>query len=391
MKKLLLVLSACLFFACSGEKSKSRNDQMEELSKEEILFVGTYTRKEGHVDGKGEGVYVYSMNKETGALSYRNVSESIISPSYIAVHPNGKNVYAVNEYDGGEEEFAAVTALEYNPEDHSLSFLNEVSSLGQYPCHVSIDNSGRFVMAANYVGGSVVMYPIEEGGFLGEYSSYKKHEGGSSHPRQEAPHAHQIVQHPRLGFVTAVDLGADKLYEYKLDTLSMSLDFVREYPNGPKMSGPRHIAFHPTLDVSYTLNELIGSIEVTTLRDSLRYFGNMQVISTQENGDKRDAASAAIKIHPSGKFLYASNRGELNDIAIFSIGEKGQLTPIGRQSTLGEVPRDFEIDPSGKFMLVANQNSDSIVTFEIDQETGLLLETGYVAEVPTPVCIKFLD
>lgn len=389
MKKLLFAFGACLFFACSNQKANDQ--QMEALSNEEILFVGTYTRKEGHVDGKGEGVYVYAMNKETGALSYKNVSESIISPSYVAVHPNGKYVYAANEFDGGEEAFGSVTALEYNPEDHSLTFLNEVSSLGQYPCHVSIDNSGQFVMAANYVGGSVVMYPIEEGGLLGEYTSYKKHEGGTSHPRQEAPHAHQIIQHPRLGFVTAVDLGADKLYEYKLDTLSRSLDFVREYPNGPSMSGPRHVAFHPMLDVSYTLNELIGAIEVTELRDSVRYIGNMQVIGTLAEGDKRDAASGAIKVHPSGKFLYASNRGEVNNIAIYTIGEKGQLTPVGHQSTLGRTPRDFEIDPSGRFMLVANQDDSTIVTFEIDQETGLLLETGYVAEVPTPVCIKFLD
>jgi 6-phosphogluconolactonase len=362
-----------------------------EAPEEAILFVGTYTKKEGHVDGQGEGIYVYAMNKETGALSYRNTSDPIISPSYLAVHPNGQHVYAVNEFDGGEEAFATLTALSYDPTDHSLSWLNEVSSLGQYPCHISIDNTGRFVMTANYVGGSVALYPILEGGLLDEYSSYKKHEGSSDHPRQEAAHAHQIIQHPRLGYVTAVDLGADKLYEYQLDTLSQTLDFVREYPNGPKMGGPRHIAFHPTLNVSYTLNELIGSIEVTELQDSLKYFGNMQVISTQEMNDTRDAASAAIKIHPNGKFLYASNRGELNDIAMFAIGERGELTPIGRQSTLGLTPRDFEIDPSGKFLLAGNQDSNTIVTFAIDQETGLLSETGYVAEVPTPVCIKFLD
>jgi len=386
MKKYWLLIVVFYVMACGTTNQSS--EVME--SNDEILFVGTYTKKEGHVDGKGEGVYVYAMNKQTGALSYLNVSDEIISPSYLVVHPNGKHVYTVNEFDGGEESFATLTTLQYNPEDHRLNWLNEVSSLGQYPCYISIDNSGRFVMAANYVGGSVALYPIQEDGSLDEYSSYQKHEGGSSHPRQEAPHAHQIIQHPRLDFVIAVDLGADKLYEYTLDTLSQTLDFVRDYPNGPKMSGPRHIAFHPTLNVSYTLNELIGTIEVTALRDSARYIGNMQVISTQENGDERDAASAAIKIHPSGKFLYASNRGELNDIAIFSIGDKGQLSPIGRQSSLGTTPRDFEIDPSGQFMLVANQDDNTIVTFKIDQDTGLLEETGYVAEVPSPVCVKFL-
>ena len=380
-----------LFFLLSACDLKKQKTVIKEDTKESILFVGTYTQKEGHVDGQGEGVYAYSMNKETGALTYLSVSDPITNPSYLAVHPNGKNLYAVNEFDGGENAFATITALEYNATDHSLGWLNEVSSLGQYPCYISIDNTGKFVMVANYVGGSVALFPILEEGLLDEYASYKKHAGGSSHLRQEAPHAHQIIQHPRLGFVTAVDLGADKLYEYKLDTLSQSLDFVREYPNGPKMGGPRHVVFHPTLNVSYTLNELIGSIEVTALRDSLRYFGNMQVISTQENEDDRVAASAAIKVHPSGKFLYASNRGELNDIAIYSIGDKGQLKPIGRQSTLGQTPRDFEIDPSGRFLLAANQDSHTIVTFAIDQTTGLLSETGYVAEVPTPVCIKFLN
>lgn len=391
MKKLFFALGLLLFFGCSNQSQNSKANQMQELTNEEILFVGTYTRKEGHVDGQGEGVYVYAMNKETGALTYKNVSESIISPSYLAVHPSGKYVYAANEFDGGEEAFGSVTALAYDATDHSLSFLNEVSSLGQYPCHVSIDNSGHFVMAANYVGGSVVMYPIEEGGFLGEYLSYKKHTGGTMHPRQAEPHAHQIIQHPRLGFVTAVDLGADKLYEYRLDTLSRSLDFVNEYPSGPQMAGPRHIAFHPTLDVSYTLNELIGSIEVTQIGATDRYSGNLQVISTLMEGDERDAASGAIKVHPNGQFLYVSNRGEVNDIAIFSIGDEGQLTPVGHQSTLGKTPRDFEIDPSGQFLLVANQDDDTIVTLHIDQQTGLLAETGYVAEVPTPVCIKFLN
>ncbi len=388
MKKLIILCCTFLVFACHTE---NKDESRSEVTDEEILFVGTYTKKEGHVDGQGEGVYVYSMNKKTGALSYLNVSDEVISPSYLAVHPNGRNLYAVNEFDGGENAFATLTSFEYDHETHSLNWLNEVSSLGQYPCYLSIDNSGKFVMAANYVGGSVALYPIMENGLLDEYSSYKRHEGGSSHPRQEAPHAHQIIQHPTLGFVTAVDLGADKLYEYELDTASQTLNYVREYPNGPKMSGPRHMVFHPTLKVSYVLNELIGFIEVSALRDSARFVGNMQVISTLENGDQRDAASAAIKIHPNGKFLYASNRGEINDIVVFKIGEKGELSPIGRQSSLGLTPRDFEIDPSGRFMLVANQDSNTIVTFEIDQETGALSETGYVAEVPTPVCIKFLN
>lgn len=388
MKQFLLALiGVFIITSCQTKKEEAKVIKSDDV---EILFIGTYTQEEGHVDGKGEGVYVYEMNKQTGALRYLSTSDAMISPSYLAVHENGKWVYAANEYNGGDVEFASVTALEYNPDDHSLNYLNEVSSMGQYPCYVSIDNTGKFVMAANYVGGSVALLPITEEGMLEEYTSYKKHSGSSAHPRQDAPHAHQIMQHPTEDWVVAVDLGADRVYEYALDTLSQTLNYVGDYPNSPRMSGPRHLAFHPTLQIAYMLNELIGTVEVFRTADSVRMRRTTQMISTQEEGDMRDPASAAIKVHPSGRFLYASNRGELNEIAVFAIDEKGGLTPVGRQSTLGLTPRDFEIDPSGRFLLAANQDTDTIVTFAIDQETGMLSETGYVAEVPTPVCLKFL-
>ena len=382
----IFLICALVTFSCQ----RNQNEKMRADSPFEVLFIGTYTKEEGHVDGQGEGIYIYAMDKETGQLSYLNVSDSTISPSYLAVHPNGDNVYAVNEYDGGEAGFATVSAFEYNFKDHSLELINEVSSLGQYPCHISIDNSGQYVMAANYVGGSVAFYPIEKDGALGVHNSYKKHEGSSSHPRQEAPHAHMIVQHPTLNFIAAVDLGADRIYEYEIDSIGETLNYVGDYPNSPRMSGPRHLVFHPTLDIAYTLNELLGTIEVAPISDEERFQRIFQVISSQDVEDDREPASAAIKIHPNGRFLYASNRGELNEIVIFSVDEKGILSRLGAQSTLGLTPRDFEIDPSGRFLLAANQDSNTIVTFSIDQETGMLSETGNIAEVPTPVCLKFL-
>lgn len=388
MKKIILLALLAFFTACGSKKTEQQVAKPE--TNEAIFFVGTYTKKEGHVDGQGEGVYVYSMNNKTGAISYKATSDAVISPSYLAVHPNGKNVYAVNEFDGGEDSFAAVTAFEYNPEDYSLAYLNEVSSVGQYPCYLSIDNSGKFVMAANYVGGSVVLLPILEDGMLGNYSSYKKHEGGSSHPRQDAPHAHQITQHPRNGLVAAVDLGADKIYAYELDTVGQTLNYLRDFINPPRMAGPRHIVFHPEKDIVYVLNELIGTIEVATFSDSLRLEQKVQMIALQENGDEREPSAAAIKIHPSGQFLYASNRGEINEILAFRIGDNGELIKIGAYPSQGKTPRDFEVDPSGRFMLVANQDTNTIVTYEINQETGELIDTGYIEEVPTPVCIKFL-
>lgn len=391
MKNLLICLLAMLCFtACQSDKKQETKEPVMDSDKL-TLFVGTYTRKEGHVDGQGEGIYVYEMDKKTGALSYVSTSESVVSPSYLAVHPDKKTVFAVNEFDGGEDSYASITEMAYDSRTRELTYVTQSSTLGQYPCHVSIDNTGNFVMAANYVGGSVVLYPINEDGLIGESSSYRKHEGKTEHPRQEAPHAHMILQHPTKGWVFAVDLGADKIYEYKLDTLSMTLDFVEEYPSTNSMSGPRHMAFHPEKEVVYVLNELNGTVETLRLTDESRFRESLQVISTMAEGDDRDPASGAIKVHPSGKFLYASNRGEVNDIAVFSIGSDGTLTAVGRQSTFGNAPRDFEIDPSGTFMLAANQNTNTVVTFRINQQTGMLEETGLLSEIPTPVCLKFLE
>lgn len=390
MKNFLVCLLAVFCFtACQSEKTQNTEAAVNEDKL--TLFVGTYTRKEGHVDGQGEGIYVYEMDKKTGALSYVSTSESVISPSYLAVHPNNKWVYAVNEYDGGTGENASVTAMEYDAATRQLKFMTEAPSMGQYPCYVSIDNSGNFVMAANYVGGSVVLYPINEEGLITEVSSYKKHKGSSTHPRQEAPHAHMIIQHPTKNWVFAVDLGADRIYEYKLDSLSKTLNYVADYPNSPRMSGPRHIAFHPSKEVVYTLNELTGMVETLLLTDESHFRTSLQVISTMADDDDRDAASGAIKVHPSGRFLYVSNRGEVNDIAVFSIAEDGTLATVGRQSTFGNAPRDFEIDPSGTFLLVANQNSNSVITFRINQETGMMEDIGIQTEIPTPVCLKFMN
>ena len=262
--------------------------------------------------------------------------------------------------------------------------------MGQYPCHVSIDNSGNFVMAANYVGGSVVLYPIAEDGAVTESSSYRQHTGGSEHPRQDAPHAHQIIQYPGKDWVFAVDLGANKVYEYKLDTLSMTLDPVAEHSIIPEQSGPRHMAFHPTKPIAYLLHELVGRVEVFPLSEESRFERSTQVITTMAEDATGFAHSAAVKIHPNGKFLYATNRGELNEIVAYSIAEDGTLSPVGRTSTQGETPRDFVIDPSGQFLLAANQDTGTVVTFRINQQTGALEETGLITEVPTPVCLQFL-
>jgi 6-phosphogluconolactonase len=181
------------------------------------------------------------------------------------------------------------------------------------------------------------------------------------------------------------------VYEYELDTLSLTLNEVTAYEIKPAQSGPRHLAFHPQKGLAYLLNELSGTIEVMEVNDKSRFENSIQSISTRAEGENRDAASAAIKMHPSGKFLYASNRGELNQVVVFAIAADGQLKAIQHQSTQGKTPRDFEIDPSGHFLLAANQDSNTIVTFKINQQTGELESTGMSVDVPSPACIKFLN
>ena len=389
--KRFFYLSLCLLClqACNSNKARQLGQPEALDTHTEVLFIGTYTLKESHVDGKAEGVYVYEMDKETGELRYVSTSEPTISPSYLAVHPNRQWLYAVNEFNGGDE-FATVTAMAYDTATRSLSLLSEAGSRGQYPCHVSIDNSGRFVMAANYSGGSVVLYPIAEDGAITESSAYQQHTGGSDHPRQEAPHAHQILQYPGKDWVFATDLGANKVYEYKLDTISMTLDKVAAHAISPEQSGPRHAAFHPTKPIAYLLHELMGRIEVFPLNDSSRFEKSIQILPTPVADGDEPAYPGAIKVHPNGRFLYATNRVGLNEMMSYAIAEDGTLSLTGRFSTHGEMPRDFAIDPSGQFLLVANQNTDNIVTFDINPETGVLEETGFVAKVPSPVCLKFL-
>jgi 6-phosphogluconolactonase len=391
MKNILLF--CCLLFvaSCQSNKEGDNNTDSTMDADKEVFFIGTYTRKEGHVDGKGEGVYVYELNKKTGKLTYVSTSQKIISPSYLAVHKNGKYVYTVNEFDGGEEEYANLTALQYDPITKTLNFINEITALGQYPCHISVDNGGGFVMAANYGGGSVELHPILEEGMIGDALSYKRHYAKSEHPRQEAAHAHQIIQMPNSNLVFSVDLGANKVYEYELDTLSLTLNEVTSYEIKPAESGPRHLVFHPENGRVYLLNELSGTIDVMEVNEKTRFQNTLQSISTRAEGEERDASSAAIKVHPNGKFLYASNRGELNEIVVFSVGSDGLLTALQHQSTKGKTPRDFEIDPSGNFLLAANQDSNTIITFRINLQTGLLETTGMSADVPSPACIKFLN
>ena len=348
------------------------------------IYIGTYTQKESHVNGKAEGVYIYEMNHSTGALTHVVTSPKTINPSYVAVHPNGKWLYAVNETGDGK-----VSAFSIDPKKKKLEFVNAVSSHGNSPCYISIDNSGKFVMTATYGSGTVALFPIKEDGSLKEATSVNKHEGRGPDSRQESPHAHMIRTGNDDKLIYAVDLGIDEVITYKLDPSKATLTKTNAYKTKPG-AGPRHIDFHKNKKWAYLVNELNGTIEACTVDAKTGALSRFQEISTLPAGETRKAGCADIHITPSGKFLYATNRGEINNIAMYSIDTaNGQLKVLGHQSVKGRTPRSFAIDPTGTFLLVANQDSDNIVTFKIDSSNGKLIDTGIEAKVPTPVCVKF--
>lgn len=393
------ILIFLIFNACEMHKSTEQNQPAEEekIENSTLLFVGTYTRKEGHVDGKADGIYILKMNNETGELTPVDTIRNQINPSYLTIHPNGKYIYAVNELaDGSPDNIGTVSAFSFDKTTNKAKFLNSVSSHGDAPCHVSVDASGKFILVANYVRGTVASLPILEDGSLGEAVSVHEHKIEKINlPRQEAAHAHMIVSGKKENSVFAVDLGTDEVINYRINETGI-LEKTGEF-SVSEGAGPRHLAFHPTQNRVYILGELNQTIEAFEFDNDGHNFKRFQIIKTLENIENESLINcAAIKIHPSGAFLYASNRG-LNknpeqSISIFKIdSDTGELRLLGTQHSKGLIPRDFEIDPSGKFLLVANQNSDSIVTFRINQETGLLEETGLIKEVMTPVCLKFMQ
>lgn len=352
-------------------------------------YVGTYTR-----GPSSEGIYVFSFDSKSGAVGEVALAAESDNPSFLAVHPDGQHLYAANEVgDFGGESSGAITSYRITQDTGRLEAINQQSSRGAAPCHLVVDPAGRNVLVANYTGGSVAAFPVQHHGGLDPASSFHQHSGSSVNPRrQTAPHAHSINLDPAGKFAFAADLGLDKILIYRLDVSSGTLE-----PHEPASvsvdpgAGPRHFAFHPSGKFAYVINEL--SRTVTAFRhDQQGKLESIQTISTVPEGISRDGFSTAeVRVHPSGKFLYGSNRGH-NSIVIYQIDpQQGTLTLVGNESTRGETPRNFAIDPSGEFLFAENQKSGDIVQFKVDTETGKLTPTGRVLKVPSPVCIRFVS
>ena len=352
-----------------------------------LVYVGTYT-------GKGsKGIYVYRFDPATDQLTSLGLAAETVDPSFLAVDTTRRFLYAVNEisqYEGRSS--GGVSAFAIAAETGKLTFLNEVPSGGAGPCHVSVDKTGRYVLVANYGGGSVAVFPILKDGRLGEASAFVQHKGASINPqRQEGPHAHSIYTSPDNRFVISADLGLDEVLIYRFDAGKGTLT-----PNYPAFAvtssgaGPRHFAFHPSGKFGYVIDEMQSTVTVFSYEPASGALDVIQTISTLPQDFKGESNAAEVEVHPSGKFLYGSNRGH-DSIAVFAINSrKGTLTPAGDIPTHGKEPRSFAIDPTGSFFFAANQNSDNIVEFRIDPTSGRLTPTGKVLEVPTPVCVTFV-
>jgi len=374
---LIFLFLVSLFSPCAEGPSKT-----SKIS----VYVGTYTGPES------KGIYSFLFDPASGKSTSAQLVSETTNPSFLTIDAAHEHLYAVNEVgDYMGEKTGGVSAFAIDHKTGKLTFLNEVSSHGADPCHLSFDKTGKFLLVANYTGGSVAVFPVLSDGRLGEASSVVQHSGhGPNAERQEGPHAHEIQMTRDNRFALAADLGLDELLVYRFDAAKGTLAandpaFGKDEPG----AGPRHFVFHPAGKSVYVLNEIGGS--VTRFAYDARTGGlrMLETVSSLAGGYKGKNDSAEIITDALGKHLYVSNRGP-DDLAVFDVGSKGTLNLVQHVSTKGKAPRHFAIDPTGRFLFAANQESNNIVVFRIDAKTGRLTDTGQVIAAPAPVCLVFL-
>lgn len=353
--------------------------------KDLTLYVGTYT------SGRSEGIYIYRMNPETGELAPHGVAGGIANPSYLAIDRRGQRLYAVSEVnDVSGMPGGALAAFSIDRSSGALTRINHQSTRGGSPCYVALHPNGGFAAVANYGSGNLSVLPINKDGGLGAAVDVVQHIGAGGEPgRQKGPHAHCVMFDREGKHALAVDLGIDKVMIYsfgKGKLISGKSPFYRTKPG----AGPRHIDFHPSQKFVYLINELDSTLSALAWNERSGELKEIQTLPTLPEGFSGTNYPADIHVHPSGRFVYGTNRGH-NSLAAFAIDpSNGRMTLIGHTLTGGDFPRNFVIDPSGRFLLVANQKTDNVLVFRINEKTGALEATGVEAKIPTPVCLKFL-
>lgn len=364
---LLLIMFPALLFA------QNKNNRYQHL------IIGTYTKTQDN------GLFVYKFDTKTGKLDFESKTEGIKNPSYLAISKSGNNVYAV-----GEGVKSSAYAFNFDNKNGELTLINAQETIGKGPCYVTISNDEKFIVTANYGGGSVSVLPINSDKSLGQLAQLIQHTGSSVNPsRQSAPHAHSAMFSNDGEKVYVTDLGVDKLFVYSYDSSSKK-PLIWENEKVIKIQdglGPRHFTFNKAENKLYVLNELFATI--TVFEKNNNDFKQLQYVNLNDANFKGENGAADIHFSNDGKFLYATNRGSVNEIVIFKVDQKnGELTKIGKQSTLGKTPRNFMIDPSDNFLLVANQNSDDIYVFKRNKKTGMLTYTNEMLKIGSPVCLK---
>ena len=351
-------------------------------------YVGTYTGK------KSQGIYTFTFNSATGEVGKPELAVETTNPSFLAIHPSGKSLYAVGEVTAVDgKKGGGVSAFAIQP-DGKLKLLSQASTVGSGPCHISVDKSGKVALAANYGGGSVVALPIKADGSVGEHTGFVQHTGQGTTKRQSQPNAHSVNLSPDNRFAFVADLGLDKVLIYKLDAAKGTLT-----PNEPAFatvppgSGPRHFAFHPSGKFAYVINEITLSMTAFSYDAAKGALTEIHTVSTLPAADgpgpKPGWSTAEVVAHPGGKFLYGSNRGH-DTIAVFSVAADGKITLVQNAAAEVKTPRNFNLDPTGQWLFTEGQGSDTIALFKVDQATGKLTATGTKLEVGSPVCLKFL-
>lgn len=376
MKKIVLIIALLLpvFTYAQNKQNKKKGPSTYDL------VIGTYTT------GSSKGIAVYRFYAENGRLAYLSQIDGVDNPSYLTLSKNNKFIYAVNEVDKGE-----VSSFSFEPKTGKMVLINKQPSEGANPCYIAVDKAQKNIFVANYSSGTVAVMPLGKDGSIGKATQTLHDNGhGPNKERQEAAHAHMSILSPDEKYLLYNDLGTDKVNVLRYKP---SKDKPLEPSTPPFVSvkpgeGPRHLEFSLDKKHAYLVTEM-GSNVIMFDYDNGK-LTQKQSITLLAEGFKGQTAGAAIHLSPDGRFLYASNRLETNEIIVYAVNQQtGELTFVQRQSSFGKNPRDFAIDPTGKFMVVANQNSDSIYVFRIDTATGRITPTGFKLDIGNPVCLKF--
>ncbi len=354
------------------------------------IYIGAYTQKLSFVDGKAKGISAFNFDLEFGNLKEIGTFSAGINPTFLALSPDHNFLYTVNEVTQGTGPNGWVTAFSIDSSNGQLSLLNRQSTLGFSPCHLCIAGNGQFVIAANYESGNICLMRRHANGYLEPPCDSVQFYGNGPHPRQASAHAHMVIPTPDGRFILAVDLGSDQIWAFELDTnLGKLLPANPPKIQLPRGSGPRHLAFHPNQKFLYVLGELDSTVTLLHYhaKDGIAF--PVETVATLPQNFQEENTGAEIQVAPSGKFVYASNRGH-NCLAILAVDpHDGRLTLIGHQPALGNAPRHFTFDPSGKYIITANQDSDTLAVFQVDPSSGFLEPTGPLVHSPTPVCVQF--